>query len=94
MTNIHGIPPPIALRPIDTTDAITTNSTRVEPPGISDTVEISDVAKLAARISEIPEVRTELIETVKTELAAGTYETSEKLEIAVERLLEDLLPEV
>ncbi len=94
MTNIHSIPPPIAPKPIDATDAITTNNTRVEPPGISDTVEISTVAKLAAKISEIPEVRTELIERVKTELAAGTYETSEKLEIAVERLLEDLLPEV
>ena len=94
MTNIHGINPPIAPKPIDATDPVATNNTKVEPPGISDTVEISDVAKLAAKISEIPEVRTQLIERVKTELATGTYETSEKLEIAVERLMEDLFFEV
>jgi anti-sigma28 factor (negative regulator of flagellin synthesis) len=35
-------------------------------------------------------IRTELIERVKREIAAGTYETPEKLEIALERLLNRL----
>jgi len=62
---------------------------RVEPPQISDVVEISELAKLAARINEIPDVRTDLVQRVRQELAAGTYETREKIDIAVERLMDE-----
>jgi negative regulator of flagellin synthesis FlgM len=53
-------------------------------------VEISNAAKLAARVDQIPEVRTELVERVRAEIAAGTYETSEKIEIAANKLLDEL----
>lgn len=58
----------------------------------SDSVVISTAAKLALKLREIPDVRTGLVAAVKAEIVAGTYETPERLEIAIDRLLEDLFP--
>jgi negative regulator of flagellin synthesis FlgM len=57
---------------------------------VTDVVEISTVARLAAQIQELPEVRTELVQRVKAEIAAATYETPERLDIAVNRLMDEL----
>ena len=38
-------------------------------------------------------IRHELVERVKAEIAAGEYETPERLEIAINRLTEELLGE-
>lgn len=54
-------------------------------------VEISTAAALAAKVHEIPDVRADLVARVKQEIKAGTYETPEKIDIAVEKLLDDLL---
>ena len=40
------------------------------------------------------ENRTELIKRIKAEIAAGTYETPEKIEQAAERILDVILAEV
>jgi hypothetical protein len=37
-----------------------------------------------------PRIRYELVERVRREIAAGTYDTAEKLDLALERLLERL----
>lgn len=88
--NIHGIQPPAAPSPIGASSAVNAENMKIAPAGISDVVEISTVAKLAAKIQELPEVRTELVERVKVEIAAGTYETPERLEITVDRLMDEL----
>jgi negative regulator of flagellin synthesis FlgM len=92
INSIHGIQPPAAPQPIEPTEAIARSAPASEPLKVFDTVEISAVARLAAKVQEIPEIRTELVERVKAELAAGTYETSERLEIAVDRLVDELFP--
>jgi anti-sigma28 factor (negative regulator of flagellin synthesis) len=38
---------------------------------------------------QLPDVRIELVESVRQAIRDGTYETPEKLEAAVERLLEE-----
>jgi len=60
------------------------------PKSSEDTVEISLQARIANRLAEIPPVRTELVARIKAEIAAGTYETSEKLDTAIDRLMEEL----
>jgi len=55
-------------------------------------VEISSAAALAAKIQEIPDIRADLVAGVKHEIEAGTYETPDRIEAAVERLLNDLIP--
>jgi len=58
------------------------------PP--ADSVELSQTAQLLAKLAELPDVRQDLIDRIRAEIAAGTYETSEKLDAALEALIEDL----
>lgn len=55
-----------------------------------DRVEVSEQARLLGQLSELPEVREDLVARVKAEIAAGTYITDEKISGAVDSLLEDL----
>ncbi|MHC4177518.1 MAG: flagellar biosynthesis anti-sigma factor FlgM [Planctomycetota bacterium] len=57
---------------------------------ISDELEISDAARLAEQAGEVPEVRQDRVDAIRAKIAEGTYETQEKLEIAVERLLDEI----
>jgi negative regulator of flagellin synthesis FlgM len=56
-----------------------------------DRVELSAHARLLDRLLQLPDVRIELVEAVRQAIADGTYETPEKLEVAVARLLEEEL---
>ncbi len=56
----------------------------------ADKVEISEVAYWLGKYHEMPEIRTELVERVKSAIASGRYETNEKWEQAIENLIEDL----
>lgn len=55
-----------------------------------DSVEFSTVARLRASLASVPEVRREKVDRIREEIANGTYETPEKLNLAVDRLLEEL----
>jgi len=94
MTNIHGIQPPAGPQPVDPMEAASAKSPKIEPANVDDVVEISDVARLAAKLQEVPEVRTDLVQRIKEEIAAGTYETPERIEITVDRLMEEFLGEL
>ena len=66
----------------------------------ADQVDISPEAQEAARLAEAAElraaerseapVRTELVDRIKAEIADGTYETEEKIDSALDRLLDEL----
>lgn len=60
----------------------------ITPPG--DRVELSRHARLLDQLRRLPEVRTDLVEQIRRSIETGTYETPEKLDAAIERLLEDL----
>jgi negative regulator of flagellin synthesis FlgM len=55
-----------------------------------DQVDISPAAEAAAQASETGDVRADLVARVRGEIAAGTYETAEKLDAALERVLDQL----
>lgn len=63
---------------------------RTESPVATDRVEISDLATFLSRLSELPEDRARKIVDIRTAIAEGTYETPEKLDAALNRLLEQL----
>lgn len=48
-----------------------------------------DVAEWIEKARRLPAVRKDLVERVKAEIDDGAYETPEKLQIAIERLLEE-----
>lgn len=53
----------------------------------------SDPSATPARPAPDAPIRADLVERVRREIAAGNYDTSEKLQAAVERLLRQLGPE-
>ena len=58
------------------------------PPG--DRVEISELAAFLSRLAELPEDRAQKVVEVRQQIANGTYETSDKLDQAVERLMQEM----
>ena len=56
----------------------------------TDSVELSNAARYLAKIAELPDIREELVDRVKAEIAAGTYETEEKLDATIDALADDL----
>jgi negative regulator of flagellin synthesis FlgM len=85
-THIHGpqsIGPPHGMRGVPP-------SALPEKTSAADSVEISDAARMLDQARDIPEVRQDRIDAIRNEIAAGTYETEEKLNIAIERLLDEI----
>ncbi len=54
-----------------------------------DHVEISPLGQMLDGISQLPEIRYEKVEEIRRQIAAGSYETPEKLELALDRLLDE-----
>jgi hypothetical protein len=57
---------------------------------VTDKVEFSELGTWLSRYSELPQVRTELVEKIRNEIKAGTYETPVKWDQALTNLVEDL----
>ncbi len=57
---------------------------------INDELEISDAARLVEQAQAVPEIRQDRVAAIRAQIAEGTYETQEKLDIAVERLLDEI----
>ncbi len=80
----HGINAPHATRP----NQAAQQSPATEPTG--DTVEISPAAEAAVRGAEGGDIRAELVNRIRAQIADGTYETPDKLDAAVSRLLDEI----
>ena len=63
---------------------------RPEAAQIADEVDISQAAQLVEQSHQLPDIREERVETVRQQIAAGTYETSDKLNAAIERLFDEI----
>lgn len=55
-----------------------------------DHVEISEMGRILDDLSRVPEIRAEKVAELRRSIQAGMYETPEKLEIAVERMIDDM----
>ena len=56
-----------------------------------DRVELSDQARLLNQLRSLPPVREGLVDRVRSEIADEAYLTDAKLDVAIDRLLEDLV---
>ena len=63
---------------------------RPDSAPIRDEVDISEVARLVEQARCAPDIRGDLVEAIRAKIAQQTYETPEKLDIAVERLLDEI----
>lgn len=55
-----------------------------------DQVDISPLADLVAQARDLPDIRADRVAAIRAQIAAGTYETADKLQVAVDRLLDEL----
>jgi negative regulator of flagellin synthesis FlgM len=85
-THLHGAHPVSA--PHDSRLAQPTGQTQSSQ--ITDELQISEAARLAEQSQSSQEVRAERVETIRAQIAQGTYETPEKLDVAVARLLNEI----
>jgi negative regulator of flagellin synthesis FlgM len=75
--------PRLAAFSVETGQAVQANTPR-------DHVEISPLGQMLDGISRLPEIRHEKVEEIRRQIAAGVYETPEKLELALDRLLDEI----
>ena len=57
----------------------------------TDRVDISPAAQEAIRVAETGPIRQSLVNSIRAQIAAGTYDTPEKLEAALERMLDEIV---
>ncbi len=55
-----------------------------------DHVEISPLGQMLDGIGRLPEIRHEKVEAIRQQIASGLYETPAKLELALDRMLDEL----
>jgi negative regulator of flagellin synthesis FlgM len=56
----------------------------------ADTLEISSAAAAASRLADIPDIRHERVAQIKAQIQAGTYETADKLDRALDAMLDEI----
>jgi negative regulator of flagellin synthesis FlgM len=53
-------------------------------------VSISPEADLVSQVHQLADIRTDKVAEIRAQIANGTYETDEKLNVALDRLLDEL----
>ena len=55
-----------------------------------DQLDISSEADFVSQARDLPDVRADRVADIRAQIKSGKYETSEKLDIALERLLDEI----
>ena len=55
-----------------------------------DQLQISSVGQLASQLSDIPDIRHDRVAELRAAIASGAYETEERLNGAIENLLDEI----
>jgi len=93
VNGIQGAQPVNPTNRVESTQA--TQSAAIINP--TDQVEISPEAEIASQavdlvnqIHELPEIRVDRVTQIREAIESGAYETEEKINVAVERLLDEI----
>jgi len=93
MFNIDGIQPVSAPKAVEPAQPPLAAQGQTGPGWVADIVDISTASILAAKIHQAPGVRADLIQRVREEIEAGTYETQERIDVTVDKLMDELFPQ-
>lgn len=80
----NGVPAPIARR------ADAPQASGDAPTRGTDSVELSSTSQLLSRLAELPDVRQDLVDRVKAQIAKGDYDTPEKLDKALDAMIDEV----
>ena len=56
----------------------------------TDELQLSPAAELASKLSEIPDIRWDRVNSIKAAIADGTYMTDDKMNVALDQLLDEI----
>jgi len=82
--------PPVEVVAPEATTEIAASST-VETTLTTDRVEFSQQAQLLEKIHQLPDVRQDKIDAVKDAISNNTYLTHDRLDIAVNRMIDEMM---
>lgn len=85
-TYIHG---PQSISAPHQNRGISADSLRPSSLG-SDELSISDAGKLLSAVNQLPDIRNDRVSQIRAQIASGTYETSDKMDLALESLLNEI----
>ena len=60
-----------------------------QPYGV-DELDISSQADLVSQVRDLPEIRADRVAQIRAQIQAGTYESADKLDKALDRLLDEI----
>ncbi len=61
-----------------------------ESTPIQDELQLSEAGQLISKAHELPDIRWDRVNQIRAQIAKGTYETDDKLRIAIGRLLDEI----
>lgn len=93
MANIYSVPPPNVPPGRGSGGPGKSRSSALRKTEISD-AEAAAAGLLAEKLRQSGGVRPEVIRRVREQIAAGTFETPERIEATVDRLMEELFPDL
>ena len=94
MANVFDVHPSSAADGTPPADQLQPKTPAAEASGAGEAIEISEARKLVAKIHDTSLTRMDIVERVKGQIAAGTYETPERIEATVDSLVEEFFPEL
>ena len=90
MSDVTPINRPPAAQIIMPKAAVRTQPTKSTTVRSGDKAEFSITAKLLGKISELPEIRMDMVKSIQSEIADGTYDTPDKVDSLIDELADDL----
>lgn len=83
---LHGAQPISA--PHSPRTAQPTTSTQSAP--IQDELSLSSAAQWIDQVHQAPDIRQDRVAAIRAQIAGGAYETQDKLDVAISRLLDEI----
>jgi negative regulator of flagellin synthesis FlgM len=89
---IHGPAHLHGAQPVNSPHGVRASRPAAAPESLAgmDQLDISREADLVSRAREVPGVRADRVAEIRAAIEAGVYETADKLDIALGRLLDEL----
>ena len=88
INDVSGVQGPQPVQPNKASHAHKAQAS--EKPVRTDGAEISLEAKLLDKLRRVPEIRQDRVDALRQQIADGTYETPERLDTAIQKLMERL----
>lgn len=92
VTGPGGVQGASPLRPVERTDAKPATARPAALQPLRDELDISSTGRVMESMTQSSEMRAARLAQIKADIEAGTYETPDKLEAALDRMFQEIGP--